>query len=292
VKLEYLFEQDLSPGERRILDIRLRDVQKISDRIQELESNLRKSKELAMAFRSDAGLQQALKNLKFRIRRKIAMLEKASRRPTDQQQAFVAQLHRECSDAIAAMQRTKSLLYRGVKTWTSQYQSRSREDREPKDSHLPLSKIFDQMLIQLGSKAIRSNSIFTTSSYSFASSYGFSVYIILPKNGFNFLSTNQRDFVLDSSGQLLDLELVEQFIIEVDEWAKVHVPDWSQSFIAEQIPYKNWIRAFRLVQDQFNYENNPMNLPPKFDVDWKTLVTPKGIEERYKPNFTDFDAAI
>jgi hypothetical protein len=292
MKLNQLFEQSLAPGERRIVQVSIRDLKKIEQRIRNLESSLYQSDDLALAFKQDVALQSALTNLKDRIRRKIAALEKVKARPTAQQTEFVLRLKSECSEAIEAMQAAQKFLFRGIRSHDNQFEGRSREDREPKDSSSVVSDLFDQMMRKLGVQALRSNSIFTTSSYGFASAYGSSVYILLPKNGFHFLSTNQRDLVLESKSQLADKEEIADLLQELDAWGHVHVSDWQNTDLSYSIKSGNWTYALIKVNDEFAYNNNRYNLPTRFNVDIQDFISPESVQKNFDPNTKNLEFAI
>lgn len=101
--------------------------------------------------------------------------------------SFIKLVKTECSDAWEAYNRNYSLLYRGVKNAhaTNMFHSMPRADRRVLTSHPKLQTYIDDALKATGFTALRSNSIFCTSSLRDATSYG-KPFIIFPKNGFQF----------------------------------------------------------------------------------------------------------
>lgn len=93
----------------------------------------------------------------------------------------------DCSESIVAMQEAKKFLYRGLNLAEEYdvFKGRSRKNREAKDTSNKMQKAMDDLYMKAGFKALRSNSIFCSSEYNTAESYG-DVYIIFPVNGFSF----------------------------------------------------------------------------------------------------------
>ena len=105
-----------------------------------------------------------------------------------------------CSESIAACKNGGRFMYRGFSSMQPVVRGRSWDDREPVDSDQKLSRRFDKMLKALGFKALRSNSIFVTSSLKTASYFGTS-YIIFPINGFNYTYTPYTDLALSPQSE-------------------------------------------------------------------------------------------
>lgn len=94
-------------------------------------------------------------------------------------------LEKNCSQAWSAMVQTKKMLFRGMGSESrSILHAKTRIDRTTATFDKPRQQI-DSAFAELGFKALRSNSISTTSSYGEAGNFG-NVYIILPKDGFDF----------------------------------------------------------------------------------------------------------
>ena len=105
-----------------------------------------------------------------------------------------------CSESISACKNGGRFMYRGFSSAQPVVRGRSWNDREPVDSDYELSIRFDKMLKALGFKALRSNSIFVTSSLKTASYFGTS-YIIFPVNGFNYTYTSFKDLSLNPESE-------------------------------------------------------------------------------------------
>lgn len=290
MQLKDLFEAigDLQPGEKKPLEgIKLRDLEAVQYRIDKLRNAVYSSKELQGLFKQDTVLQDKLNQLQDRIALKVRMLQKVAERPTTSMQTMFRTLETECSEFIPIMQQAGKLLYRGTRDDVPQYEGRSREDRSVKDSNAEISAKFDEMLAALGVKALRSNSIYTTTSYGFASSYGHNVYMIFPKNGFNFLSTNDSDLILSNWEPITDFDQVASLYQELDTWGLANVPNWEHTHIHDAIKTKEWRYVFTLIKEHLGWDDNKYNIPDKFIIDPKEYVTPQGVADRFEPNTMD-----
>lgn len=295
MKLVQLFEAigDLIPGEKRIApDMQLRDLEQVHRRIMDLTNAIEKSEELMAMFKKDKELQTKLTGLVTRVNRRIEILNKVRQRPTAGMLEMFEKLDTECSEFIPAMQQAGKFLYRGVKNHEHAFEGRSREDREPKDSDKQVSETFDRMMSELGVQALRSNSIYTTSSYGFASMYGWEVYIIFPKNGFDFLSTNQRDLILEKWHQLVDMEQVKERLVALNDWAKQNIESWDFKSLANAIKYREWDYALKLLLDNWKFDDNDLGLPEEYNWQIDQLVTPQSVQMTFDPNTTDLVSAI
>lgn len=132
---------------------------------------------------------------------------------------LVKAIAKECSQALGEYRKTKLILLRGVQNGASTaFMGRSRIDRESKDSSQRLQEIYDTALKSKGFKALRGNSIFTTTDEGFAQGYG-SLYYIFPKNGFSYTwSKHEKDLVLEIAEQVLEIEKIERITLDVETW--------------------------------------------------------------------------
>ena len=126
---------------------------------------------------------------------------------SDSQQAikYFAYIERECSEAVDAVIKTGKFLFRGQE-YTSKpvFVGRPWDKRKPRDSNAEAQVLYDKNLKLMGFTALRSNSIFTTSTKSDAAEFG-TIYAIFPKNGFSFTwSTVNQDLVLHSVRDVID----------------------------------------------------------------------------------------
>jgi dephospho-CoA kinase len=120
------------------------------------------------------------------------------------------------------------VLWRGRKL-TAQYavfQSTSRTGRTPADSDTGATRLYDQALDQLGIKAKRSNSIYTSNALYRAHAYASTAYVIIPKNTANFSwSRVETDLVLDvgevpvKQGQIDLRRFQDRFDVRADNFA-------------------------------------------------------------------------
>ena len=283
---------DLLPGEKRIRsDLQVKNFQKINDRLEELKVALYRSDDLQLIIKRDPDLVRKLESVKQKIQRKIDLLTRAKSKPVSGQQKLWQLLETECSDFIPVMQSAQKVIYRGVSSVESVFEGRSREDRTPKDSNKQVSAAFDQALSELGVKALRSNSIYTTSNENFASTYGWNVYMIFPKNGFDFLGTSIRDLILEDWTQLADMDAAKSMLRELDNWGKDNSDNWRNTDLYRNILYQEWKWAFKEIKDNFE-DGNPLNIPSQFNKSLKDFVSAESVQRNFDPNTTDLEGAI
>ena len=297
MKLFDLFEDDnyqpLAPGEKRPrLNITVQSLQKIQNKVDELRMSLQTSAGLKGTFVQDTGLQAALDQLEKRIQLKLQYLEKMKTRPNSGAQKMFDILDRECSDFLQAFKETEKFLFRGLRETVSVFEGRSRLDRKPKDSRSAISQRFDQALKNAGFQALRSNSIFTTSNRWDAEGYGNTLYLIFPKNGFDFLHTTSRDLILDTAERILDLNLMNQFIDQLHQWLQNNVADYINTAIGLNAKYHNHVYVLDNLKDAFEHEGNPLKIPEEFNKTMEDFVTDQGILDSYQPNQTDITQAM
>lgn len=109
--------------------------------------------------------------------------------------SLVSTIKEECSEIIRILNASQHTLYRGVKDCPIAFLGKPREDRNPLDSSNHAQELFDTAMKNAGYTALRSNSIFCSTSYDFAAGYG-AVHAVFPKNGFSYTwSTKYRDLV-------------------------------------------------------------------------------------------------
>lgn len=311
MKLNDLFEQEkeqekepLYPGEQRLRDgIKIRDYSAIEYKLSELKDALSKSQSLQDKFKQDTQLQKALQDLIARLTRKQEFVNKIASRPTTSQLNIIEEIKRDCSDFIKIVQETNEFLYRGIKSYASAFEGLSRTSRKTLHSKPEISDYVDQVLMDHGFKALRKASIFTTSNKSFAGTFGYTVYLIFPKNGFHFLSTTERDLIFDDWLKLANSAEVNELLVEIRAWVRDHAQEYENSGedtisdptgekrnhffnLQRAIEYGYTDSVFTLLRKNFE-QNNLFNMPDKFNKTPKDLVTPESVLQRLKPNSTD-----
>jgi len=128
--------------------------------------------------------------------------DETGRNPHERKADMVAEyIDQHCGDILSLYKANGNrVFYRGLKTWPQgmdpAFVGQSREDRQPKDSDNDQTRLFDAALASSGFKALRSNSLFVSSSISVANDYG-KAWVIFPLDGFDFTYTNRRDLVIE-----------------------------------------------------------------------------------------------
>lgn len=297
MKLSNLFEQttsnaSLAPGEKRErTDLQARDLKAIQAKIDDLRYSLHKSERLSDMFQQDTELQASLENLKKRIDLKIEYLYRMKNRPSKGVAKMFDILDRECSEFLPYMKTTGKILLRGLRTDVSVFEGRSRLDREPKDSRTEISNRLDQALRNEGFQALRSNSIFTTTSYSFANSYGKHLYCIFPKNGFHVLTTNVRDLILNSYDVLVGPGWMDGFKDLLRKYLEDNVPDWQKTNLGYELKFESWSAMFYELKKNFD-EGNPLKLPEEFNKVPADLILDQDIIKYLEPRQDDLENAM
>jgi hypothetical protein len=283
----------LQPGEKKIRDdLSLRRAQDIQNKIHQLLDSLASSESLSSMFQQDQQLQSSLEKLKKRIDLKVSYLQRMQLRPDNGMTRMFAILDRECSDFLPVMKVTGKMLYRGLRTDVSVFEGRSREDRAPKDSRTEISNRLDQALRNHGFQALRSNSIFTTTSRDFASNYGSHIYCIFPKNGVHVLTTNVGDLILSSYDSLVGAGWQDNFMISLRNWLMDNVPEWRDTPLGKEISGYNYDDdVFWEIQNNFN-DGNPLKLPDEFNKTKEDLLSDEAIMNHLEPRSDDLENAM
>lgn len=120
--------------------------------------------------------------------------------------ALSEEIHINCSGFLQEIFSTIFLPWRGSRDSLGAFLGVSRDNRQPKDSLRELQLVFDQALAQLGFTAVRGNSVFVTSDYDLASSYG-TPYVIIPWDTCDFTWSQSkeyqyRDLILESRSDI------------------------------------------------------------------------------------------
>jgi predicted nuclease with TOPRIM domain len=126
---------------------------------------------------------------------------------------YFSYIEKNCSQMVDAVQITGTFLYRGMNDSEKIIHGLPHENRQAKDTKQSVQVKVDQMLKASGFKALRSNSIFCTTSHSHAGSFGKNVYIIFPLDGFDFTWSKEKDWVPSESEILDEYELFVQNIM-------------------------------------------------------------------------------
>lgn len=296
MKLFDLFEnsQDavpLLPGEQRTSSSNAKLIP-IQDKIQVLQNRLHEINDIKKDNHPDSMLYKSLAQTEERIKLNLQYLEKMKLRLVFDPQSMIDILNRDCSDFLKVVKETKQFLYRGLNNTESVFEGRTRIDRSPRNSNKQVSDRYDEALKNFGFKALRSNSIFTTSDFNFADNYGSNIYLIFPKNGFDFTYSNKKDLILDSWGDLVDDLSVSAFADKLLDWMKFNVKNWSNTDLGYFILDKKWSVVFRKLRRNFQIDNNSMRMPSEFNRLAEEFISDHGIIDHFSPEKTNLKPAM
>ena len=167
---------------------------------------------------------------------------------------LVQTIQKECSQALKAFKSTGKILFRGLKknkTNTPAYVGRSWNERKTMNSTEEGQRIFDYALQKMGISALRSNSIFTTSDSNQAEGYG-NLYIIIPKNGFQFSwAIQEPDMVIDDVSSLYKEAAVDIIIDNIDKLVEAGkmANDVSGVEWQEVLQFEGYERSIEYLRD-------------------------------------------
>lgn len=195
-----------------------------------------------------------------------------------------------CSEVLDIYRSTNKILYRGSKNNPDIYRGRSFNDRDPTDSNAFLSKIFDKMLVANGMTALRSNSVFATSSRTHAGGFG-EIYAFFPVNGFKFTYTSYRDIVIDKWEDFISYDDERELNAKYAEVLRKNGHDvrWGANWMQglDTVPTKDRL-AYAINRIQEMIPNDPEIQGLTIDK----LITPEFFAKKYEPKNTDLGYAL
>ncbi len=197
----------------------------------------------------------------------------------------------ECSQVLKAYKLTHKVLFRGLKkskTNTPAYVGRSWNERKTMNSTEQGQQIFDYALQKMGISALRGNSIFTTSDSNQAGGYG-NLYIIIPKNGFQFSWTfGDPDMVIDDTRVLYKSEVLNKIMDNIDALVdKGKMADSAAGYEwSEVLEFEGYERAMEYLRDN----KYPAAALKQITLD--KLIDYKHIKDAIGPTNKDFVKAL
>ena len=250
----------LKPGQKKEIKVKVQ-------KIQGLQAALKKAKEYEAAMDRYAyatpsmtdSIKKKVDALKAEIQKEYNILKseiatikqqhaKDNKGATDGVDKLAKTIAKECSQIIPLYRKTKLALLRGMDNSTTAFVGRSWENRKTKDSDHKLQAYFDMYLKSQGFKALRSNSIFTTTDESQANEYG-EIYYIYPKNGFAYhWYTEQTDLVIDDPGQVFNTDKLSMLIDNAIEWYERKFDKVAPAALDNLDNYDDPIKTIKVLQ--------------------------------------------
>lgn len=242
-------------------------------------------------------LQAQIKKVEAQINKEVAELRakiksfKAAKKPglsSSEDKKLAATIAKECSNYLAAFKKTKRVLFRGMDEKKMVFVGRSWNNRRPKDSNPAAQIKYDNVLKSMGIKALRSNSIFTTSDYNHASKFGGSVYLIFPKNTAVYSWSKTKIDIVLRFPKMVDPDIQKRLFKEFEH----HLIDKNmESYKIDDVLWKlnkvmgNTAEAKKLL---VRYKFVPSDGYEILDQ----LVTDDAIKKIYQPTNTDLNQAL
>jgi len=206
-------------------------------------------------------------------------------------------IEQECSEFLVQARLARSWLYRGTKSADRIFRGRSRHNRIPLHSHVKYSNMFDGMLAQCGSTALRSNSIFCSSRKSFAQSFG-SPYLIFPIDGhYTYTWTTSADTILDRFDNLRATDK-DKWILWCDEFADAidrsllttyNKKTWLNRIINDYDAVNSMVRAITETKPQLLEAGVSEQL---LDVSLDSFTSVDVFRKSWRPQFTHMAIAM
>lgn len=187
------------------------------------------------------------------------------------------------------------VLFRGIKgDKPTFFRAKPVTGRNPMDSNKKFQAMYDRILKMAGFKALRSNSIFTSSDYHKAAEYG-EVYVIFPANGSSFSWSRYRDeIILDADNQgtwdmFASDKLVKAFNKEIAQYLKANKLNRRYGITPLQI------RVYDLDdEDELKYKKSKLKEIgfPKWNFKLENFVEPNEVLKRFMVDNTNFESAL
>ena len=303
--LEEVAYTKLKPGEKVDLDLQFEEANELLDDVKRQIKQLEQHQKAAKLADIEAtakieGLSQQLALLKTALEQQIADLQRKLRQVPPKVKKLFEKIEKDCSQYLEAVREAGEWLYRGS-SGPDEFVGKSWETRRAKDSSREAQVVFDEMLASLGFVALRGNSIFATSDWDHASSFGDQVYVIFPVDGrSHFTYTVSEDLTLTD---ILDVGVNQQKLndlkSEFGQWLREATkdvkkqPKWLIRLLDYSKPGSWWSWnsiAFELTSLPKNVK---FDVPEKFlNIDQRSLVDVESFMHRYRPKNTDLATAL
>ena len=212
LSLELLIE-GLKPGQKEAIQIKLAKVKNWKKELEKYEDLISG----ASGYKVTPEIDKKIKELKTAINAQIKQIkfEMKSQPQQSLPPELIKLLERDCGKYLKIFRNAKEILYRGT-SGKPAFKGKAFNDRRPKDTSRDLHGIFIEMYKKMGITAHRGNSIFCTSDYGTAGTYGI-LYIIIPINNASFSYTTYADLntfsdnTTDAQDYIYDMALVKAY---------------------------------------------------------------------------------
>lgn len=290
---KFVPKMSLTPGEKQKIAI----AAKIKlTKINKIRAELTSIERIAETYPPSAKMSKKLASLKAELdanhKAQMLLLKKATEEVAVQAAdtdvgKLLKTVEKECSDVLAAFRSSKTVLYRGVKSGKTNppaYVGRSRSNRQTLNSTSQAQQVYDVALQKMGITALRSNSIFTTTDLAQASGYGNALYVIIPKNGFQFSwTTEDPDVVIDDASKLFKEDVLDKVDASVTRFLGSKTP---VNVFSDNLRYRGYEYAIAYLKG--------INFPPATiaKIRLEALIDYDYIKGEMGPTNKNFKAAL
>lgn len=299
-----IMEASVKPGEKK--PIKPEEINyELSDKAKAVllarpktEAEKDKLKRLIKKYENEYEKLKALLNANTNKRNMLSnKKEELSKVIQPNQLKYFTMIEKECGDFLNVVKTTKRFLYRGMRGDEPVLLGYPHEKRLVKDTKEDIQELFDKMLMQAGFKALRSNSIFTTGNRIHARGFGDYVYLIFPKDGYNFTwSPSHEDWIpnfIDIMGEdengitLIDIGYYFEYLAD----ALFDLNDEFRRFMNDSKKFKEWIKkkypdvGVIYSDDLKKYKDEIEEIKEKMDKDPLTYKLRDNARDVYKMLF-------
>jgi hypothetical protein len=247
------------------------------------------------------------------IKKQIAELKNQQFNKDDIQaesKALLQIINTKCSKYVDIFNNCNELLYRGMSVSSPAFESESIEGRNPRDSDMFSTILYDESLKKLGIKALRTNSIFTTSRYEVAKGYAPQVNVIFPENSACYSWSETKDDLVLRPDTFEDMMKFKQQTLKALKDEQVTVQHFYDQITGDEDDiydkkynlkiYSNYLTNVYNEQNIFLGEHRRAFLTAKFPnalllkltVDDYEGVNIEKFRKKYHPSQTDLEVAL
>lgn len=194
-----------------------------------------------------------------------------------------SRIESDCSDIIRSYRKTNRIFYRGIsKDLSPIFKGNPRQNRRPLTTPRASHAVFELVLKELGFKTLRSNCLSVTSRLDDGADYyaGYDrsrVYMIFPKNGFNYVTSNLPDLFTIAEGSILTR--LQKVYVSNKRWDEYEEFDQKYKKAYFNQDFKKRRNLWQFIADDWNkYKDDVVELYKEEFKEWDVRQN-KGLEE-------------
>lgn len=163
---------------------------------------------------------------------------------------MVKNIRTDCGDFLTAFRTSKLLMYTGMRGVKARaFQASSPEVRRSVGSDQSATYAFDQMLVQLGFEATRSNSIYVSTNMDLARDFG-KLYVIIPKNSVKYTWSQANN---DNNMMFLNpkdiVPLIQWSVPDIKNAMKIEITNMRKQLKSSKKEFHQIFEYLRILED-------------------------------------------